>query len=136
MAYVTIRDVARRAGISVSTVSRALNGNGRISAETKHAVEKAMEELHYIPDSRARAMRSSSTKTVGLLVPDIRNGYFADLAYAIQDTLSKAGYCTFIGTSSENVRQQDVFITNMLSQHIDGAIIAVSYTHLTLPTIA
>jgi len=83
MAYVTIRDVARRAGISVSTVSRALNGNGRISAETKHAVEKAMEELHYIPDSRARAMRSSSTKTVGLLVPDIRNGYFADLAYAI-----------------------------------------------------
>lgn len=123
MAYVTICDVARRAGISVSTVSRALNGNGRISAETKHAVEKAMEELHYIPDSRARAMRSSSTKTVGLLVPDIRNGYFADLAYAIQDTLSKAGYCTFIGTSSENVRQQDVFITNMLSQHIDGAII-------------
>ncbi|RBP97923.1 LacI family transcriptional regulator [Bifidobacterium aemilianum] len=123
MAYVTIRDVAQRAGISVSTVSRALNGRGRISPETKKSVERAVEELNYIPDSRAQAMRSSKTKTVGLLVPDIRNGYFADLAYAIQDTLFKAGYCTFIGTSSESVSLQDSFITSILSQHIDGAII-------------
>ena len=56
MAYVTIRDVARRAGISVSTVSRALNETGRISPQTKAAVERAVEELHYIPDSRAKAM--------------------------------------------------------------------------------
>ncbi|MDY4677657.1 MAG: LacI family DNA-binding transcriptional regulator [Bifidobacterium tsurumiense] len=123
MAYVTIKDVAKRAGISVSTVSRALNGKDRISNETKRLVEQVVQELHYIPDSRARAMRSLSTKTVGLLVPDIRNGYFADLAYAVQDALSQAGYCTYIGTSSENVRQQDAFIVDMLSQHIDGAII-------------
>jgi len=123
MAYVTIRDVAQYAGVSVSTVSRALNGKGRISDTTKQMVEEAVRNLHYIPDSRARAMRLSSTKTVGLLVPDIRNGYFADLAYAVQNTLSRAGYCTFIGTSSESVRQQDAFIVNMLSQHIDGAII-------------
>ncbi|WEV69234.1 LacI family DNA-binding transcriptional regulator [Bifidobacterium sp. ESL0775] len=123
MAYVTIRDVAKRAGISVSTVSRALNGTGRISAKTKKAVEQAVADLNYIPDSRAQAMRSSKTRTVGLLVPDIRNGYFADLAYAVQDTLLKAGYCTFIGTSSENVAKQDAFLTNILSQHIDGAII-------------
>lgn len=123
MAYVTIRDVARRAGISVSTVSRALNETGRISPQTKAAVERAVEELHYIPDSRAKAMRSLSTRTVGLLVPDIRNGYFADLAYAIQDTLFNAGYCTFIGTSSESATRQDAFITSILSQRIDGAII-------------
>ncbi|MBF1674445.1 MAG: LacI family DNA-binding transcriptional regulator [Scardovia wiggsiae] len=123
MAYVTIRDVAQRSGTSVSTVSRALNNRGRISRETKALVEKTAHELGYIPDSRAQAMRSTRTRLVGLLVPDIRNPYFADLAYAIQDTLFDAGYCTSIGTSSEDSVKQDAYIMNMLSQHIDGAII-------------
>ncbi|KFI79232.1 LacI family DNA-binding transcriptional regulator [Bifidobacterium mongoliense] len=123
MAYATIRDVARLAGVSVSTVSRALNTKGRISEHTKLVVEQAMKELGYIPDSRAQAMRSSKTGTVGLLVPDIRNPYFADLAYTIQDALFGAGYCTFIGTSSENADQQDSFIMSILSQRIDGAIL-------------
>ena len=123
MSYITIRDVAQRAGISVSTVSRALNNTGRISANTKAKVERAVAELGYIPDSRAQAMRSSRTKTVGLLVPDIRNAYFAELAYTVQDSLFDAGYCAFIGTSSESAARQDSFITSILSQRIDGAII-------------
>lgn len=123
MAYATIRDVARRAGISVSTVSRALNGTGRISESTRLAVQRAVEELGYIPDSRARAMRSARTHTAGLLVPDIRNAYFANLAYAIQDTLFTAGYCTLIGTSSEDPARQDAFLTSLMAQRIDGAII-------------
>lgn len=123
MPYITIRDVAQRAGISVSTVSRALNNTGRISANTKAKVERAVAELGYIPDSRAQAMRSSRTKTVGLLVPDIRNAYFAELAYTVQDSLFDAGYCAFIGTSSESAARQDSFITSILSQRIDGAII-------------
>ena len=123
MSYITIRDVAQRAGISVSTVSRALNNTGRISANTKAKVERAVAELGYIPDSRAQAMRSSRTKTVGLLVPDIRNAYFAELAYTVQDSLFDAGYCAFIGTSSESAARQDAFITSILSQRIDGAII-------------
>lgn len=123
MSYITIRDVAQRAGTSVSTVSRALNNTGRISANTKAKVERAVAELGYIPDSRAQAMRSSRTKTVGLLVPDIRNAYFAELAYTVQDSLFDAGYCAFIGTSSESAARQDSFITSILSQRIDGAII-------------
>lgn len=123
MAYVTIREVAQRAGVSVSTVSRALNHAGRVSRVTEARIEQIAKELDYIPDSRARAMRSSRTKTVGLLVPDIRNGYFADLAYAIQDTLFKRNYNTFIGTSSESGSRQDAFIMSILSQRIDGAII-------------
>lgn len=123
MAFVTIRDVAKHAGISVSTVSRALNNSGRIAPSTKAKVQQAAQELGYIPDSRAQAMRSSRTKTIGLLVPDIRNAYFAELAYAVQDTLFDAGYCTFIGTSSENATRQDAFIASILSQRIDGAII-------------
>lgn len=123
MTYITIRDVAQHAGISVSTVSRALNNTGRISANTKAKVERAVAQLGYIPDSRAQAMRSLRTKTVGLLVPDIRNAYFAELAYTVQDSLFEAGYCAFIGTSSESASRQDSFITSILSQRIDGAII-------------
>lgn len=123
MAYVTIRDIALRSGTSVSTVSRALNNTGRIAPVTKSRIEKAARELGYIPDSRAKAMRSTKTGLAGLLVPDIRNPYFADLAYAIQDTLFNAGYCTSIGTSSEDSTQQDAYIVSMLSQHIDGMII-------------
>lgn len=123
MAYVTIREVARRAGVSVSTVSRALNNAGRVSTATEAKIKRVAKELDYIPDSRAQAMRSSRTRTVGLLVPDIRNAYFADLAYAIQDTLFEENYSTFIGTSSESGTRQDAFIMSILSQRIDGAIV-------------
>lgn len=123
MAFVTIRDVAHKSGRSVSTVSRVLSGNGRVSESTKKSIQQAIKELNYIPDSRAQGMRSSKTKTVGLLVPDIRNQFFADLAFSIQKSLFDNGYSTLIGTSSENLDQQDRFLRSLLAQHIDGAIV-------------
>ena len=68
-------------------------------------------------------MRSSDTKTVGLLVPDLRNPYFADLVASMEDELYRHGVSTLIGTSSESVERQDVFIENLLGQRIDGAIV-------------
>lgn len=123
MAFVTIRDVAREAGRSVSTVSRVLSGTGRVSDATKKAIEQAIKDLNYIPDSRAQGMRSSKTRTVGLLVPDIRNQFFANLAFGIQKSLFANGYSTLIGTSSENIEQQDAFLRSLLAQHIDGVIV-------------
>lgn len=123
MAYVTIRDIAKQAHTSVSTVSRALNGSEHIAPATKRAVEAAIKELNYIPNSRAQAMRSSKTWTTGLLVPDIRNSYFAALAYYAQVELFNSGYSTLMGTSSETIVGQDSYIDNLLAQHIDGAII-------------
>jgi LacI family transcriptional regulator len=123
MSYATIRDVAAKAGLSVTAVSQALNGKGRISEATRRKVREVAAELNYIPDSGARAMRTSTTSAIGLLVPDIRNAYFAELAYCIQDALFEVGYSTLIATSSERVNRQDTLIRNLLAQRIDGVIL-------------
>lgn len=123
MAYVTIRDIAHRAGVSVAAVSQILHGKGRFSDETRQMVLNTAREMEYVPDRRARAMRSSETKTIGLLVPDLRNPYFADLVSSMEDELHDRGYTTLIGTSAENTERQDAFIANLLGQRIDGALI-------------
>nr|WP_237590512.1 LacI family DNA-binding transcriptional regulator [Bifidobacterium longum] len=76
MAFVTLKDVAQRAGVSAAAVSQILHNKGRFSSDTRQLVLKTVEEMGYVPDQRARSMRSSDTKTVGLLVPDLRNPYF------------------------------------------------------------
>lgn len=124
MAYATIRDVARRAGVSVSTVSRALNDSGRISPATRQRINQVIHDLHYVPDSRARSMHSAHSRTIGLLIPDIRNSYFADLAYLIQGQLLNHDFQTLICTSTQGDPGEDrAQVRNLLGQHIDGAII-------------
>ncbi|AKV56022.1 Transcriptional regulator, LacI family [Bifidobacterium actinocoloniiforme DSM 22766] len=122
MGFVTIRDVARQAKVSTAAVSQVLNGKGRFSAETKKAVRRAAQDLGYIPDSRAQAMRSDSTQMVGLLVPDLRNPYFADLVSSMETMLYEHGFGALIGTSAESVKRQDDFIMRILGQRIDGVI--------------
>ena len=123
MAYVTIRDVAQRAGVSIAAVSQILHGKGRFSEETRRLVRETVTEMGYVPDQRAQSMRSSGMKTVGLLVPDLRNPYFADLVSSMENRLYSHGVSTLIGTSAESVERQDVFIANLLGQRIDGVIV-------------
>ena len=123
MAFVTIRDVASEAGVSITAVSQILHGKGRFSDETREHVLRTVERLGYVPDRRASSMRSAETNTVGLLVPDLRNPYFADLVSAMEDELYRRGYITLIGSSGEDVVRQDGFIENLLGQRIDGAIV-------------
>ena len=123
MAFVTLKDVAQRAGVSAAAVSQILHNKGRFSSDTRQLVLNTVEEMGYVPDQRARSMRSSDTKTVGLLVPDLRNPYFADLVSSMEDELYARGYSTLIGTSAETVERQDAFIDNLLGQRIDGAIV-------------
>lgn len=115
MAFVTLKDVAQRAGVSAAAVSQILHNKGRFSSDTRQLVLNTVEEMGYVPDQRARSMRSSDTKTVGLLVPDLRNPYFADLVASMEDELYRHGVSTLIGTSSESVERQDVF--NVLSSN-------------------
>lgn len=123
MAFVTLKDVAQRAGVSAAAVSQILHNKGRFSSDTRQLVLKTVGEMGYVPDQRARSMRSSDTKTVGLLVPDLRNPYFADLVSSVEDEFYEHGFSTLIGTSAETVERQDAFIENLLGQRIDGAIV-------------
>ena len=123
MAFVTLKDIARETGVSTAAVSQVLRNKGRVSDKTRQAVMEAAARMGYVPDQRARAMRSSGNKTVGLLVPDLKNPYFADLVTSMEDELYGHGVSTLIGTSAEDLKRQDAFIENLLGQRIDGAIV-------------
>mgnify|MGYP000745003072 CR=1 FL=1 len=122
MAYVTIRDVAREAGVSVAAVSQILHDKGRFSDETRKLVRDTVEKMGYVPDQRARSMRSSEPDR-GIAGARLRNPYFADLVSSMEDELYRRGFTTLIGSSGESVERQDSFIENLLGQRIDGAIV-------------
>ncbi|WP_209561618.1 LacI family DNA-binding transcriptional regulator [Frigoribacterium sp. PvP032] len=124
MTAVTIKDVAQRAGVSPATVSRVLSGNPATSAESRQQVEQAVRELDFRPNAQARALRSTRSDTVGLLVSDVRNPFFADLAHTIEQGLLELGYVTLLGNANENREQQDRYLDTLISRRVDGVIVA------------
>ncbi|GIG90713.1 LacI family DNA-binding transcriptional regulator [Plantactinospora endophytica] len=88
----TIQDLAQAAGISPSTASRALSGNGYVAAEVRARVIAAAEQIGYVPDGNARSLRSRTSRAVGVLISDIRNPFYANLAAGIEEQLRSAGY--------------------------------------------
>ena len=97
----TIKDVAKRAGVSEASAGRALGNYGKISDETKQKVLAAAEELHYIPNKLAQSMRSHSTKTIAVVVADIQNNFFGAIVAAIEQKAREKGYAVLICNSNE-----------------------------------
>lgn len=120
-------DVARVAGVSRATVSLVLNGvtNGNviISDETRKRVWDAIEELDYVPDARARALRSGDTKTLGLIVPDIRNPHFWETAEAVEREAHDSGYQILLSNIPLKYEYVNEIFTDLLHGRIDGQII-------------
>lgn len=123
MSESTIHDVAKRAGVSIATVSRALTGGDVVSEETKAKVLEAAQQLQYQVNSHARSLRSARSHTVGLLVSDVRNPFFAQLAHRVQTDLAARGFATFIGSAAESTERQDQYLTTLLRQRVDGVIV-------------
>lgn len=119
----TIKDVARLAGVSVSTTSRVLSRAGRTSPAAEERVRAAAKELNYRFNLQASSLRSSRTRTIGLLISDVRNPFFAELAHAIEQAASAAGYVTLLGNANESVAQQDRFVQATRSMNVDGVIL-------------
>ncbi len=122
--YVTIKDVARHAGVAVSTASRALSGTGATSPSTQERVRRAAAELHYRTNMQARSLRAQNTQTIGLLIPDVRNTYFAELAYSIEQRALGRGFATLLGNADEQADQQLRYLQTMRSMRVDGIILA------------
>ncbi len=120
----TIRDVASRAGVSVATASRVLNGHASTSEASRTRVRQAAAELHYSPNSLARSLKSARRQVVSLLISDIRNPFFAELAYAVQLALWSRGYSMLLGNASEREELQDQHLRALRNQRIDGVIAA------------
>ena len=98
----TLKDIAAEVGVSISTVSRALADHPAIPQKTKQRVLKAAQKLNYRPNAQARALRNSKTNTIGLVIPNLFNPYFAELAAAVQNAAIDAGLYTLLGISNDD----------------------------------
>lgn len=123
MARVTLSDVAKRAGVSRATASLVLRETGSLSDETRARVRESMSELGYVYHRAAAAMRAGRTQSIGLLVPDVSNGFTAEMTVAIERTFAEAGHVTLIANSLEDAARQDLLVRSMLERNVDGLIV-------------
>ena len=121
----TIADVARRAGVAASTVSRALSNPGRVNASTRERIERAAEELSYVPSAQARSLVSGRTGAVALLVPDIANPFYFGLIRGAQRQLRAAGYTQLLVDTEESREVEEEAIA-LMRKSADGVILAAS----------
>lgn len=119
----TVRDVAALAGVSISTVSRALSAPGLVSDAARERVERAAESLGYSPNPAARGLRVGRTSTLGLLLPDLENPFFASITKAVQGRARANGYSVLVADSDEDA-VQEVELVGMLAARVDGLILA------------
>jgi LacI family transcriptional regulator len=122
------RDVADRAGISPAVVSYVLNGGPRkVAPETRDRVLAAVAELGYQPNAIARSLRVNRTMTLGLLVPDNSNPFFAELARAVEEAAFAAGYTLLIGNATEDEDRQTAYVRTFLARQVDGLLLVPAH---------
>lgn len=120
----TIKDVAALAGVSFATVSRVLDDRPEISRETKERVRAACAQLGYVPNAAARGLAGQATHTLGVIVPDISNPFFAGMATAIEQEAAQQGYRVLLSNSMRVQQQELRGLDSFLSRRIDGVLIA------------
>lgn len=123
MKNVTIKDVAKAAGVSYSTVSRALSGSPEISEDTRERVLQICKEMHYMANTVARSMVMKSTKMLGLILTSISNPFMAELAYHIDRQTRARGYNIILCNSSRELEQERELFELMIGRQVDGVIL-------------
>ena len=121
---VTISDVARLAGVSTATVSHTINNTRYVSNETKEKVYRAVAELGYTPDASARSFRTGKKKTVGFIVPDISNKFFATMIESVETYLSAHGYHLIIANTKEDPDREETNLRLLTAGLVDGLLVA------------
>ena len=119
---VTIYDVAREAGVSMATVSRVVNGNKNVKENTRKKVLEVIDRLDYRPNAVARGLASKRTTTVGVVIPDITNTYFATLAKGIDDIAEMYKYNIVLANSDEDDEKEVAVVNTLFSKQVDGVI--------------
>lgn len=121
----TIRDVAKAAGTSITTVSRVINNSGYVSKATRENVNKAIKEMDYRPNALARGLVTDITRSIGLILPDITNPYFAEIAKSIETVASKYNYNIFLCNTNWDVKREKMYLDDLTQKRVDGIIYAI-----------
>lgn len=123
---VTIKDVAKRAGVSTSTVSHVINKTRRVSDALEQRVLAAMDELDYRPNILARSLRVRESRTIGVVVPDNSNPFFAEMARAIENRVFGDGYSVFLCNSDGQEAKERAYVNSLVLKRVDGVIFITS----------
>ena len=118
----SIYEIANKAGVSIATVSRVLNNSSLVKDSTKKRVQKVIEELDYRPNFFARNLVKNKSKTIGLLIPDIINPVFPEMAKGISDKAFLKGYTVFLCNTESSVIKETEILKNLLEKNVAGVI--------------
>lgn len=129
---VTIYDVAKKANVSISTVSKVINKKGKISKETQHRVFQAIEELNFQPSVVASALTSKRALCIGMLVPDLSNPFFAEMVRSVEEVGHQLGYQLMICYTNNNQQEEENYISLLRKKRVDGIILATGMRKGTL----
>ena len=117
-----LKDVAKLAGVSVTTVSRVINNYGSLSKKTIYKVHQAMQELNYQPNALARAMQGKPSNFIGLIFPNLTNPFYAELVNELESRLFAKGYKTIIASAAENEQIEHEYLGMLMANQVDGII--------------
>lgn len=137
----TIKEVAIKAGVSVATVSRVLNQKGYVHEDTRRKVDEAIRQLNYTPNEVARSLYKKKSKLIGLLLPDIMNPYFPQLARGVEDEMQENDYRLIFGNSDESRQKEMDYIQTFVQNNVVGVISSTNdpdadmYTGLNIPVV-
>ncbi len=120
----TTKDVARRAGVSMSTVSHVLNATRFVAPERRERVLSAMRDLGYEPNAVARSLRVNRSRAIGLIISDIGNPFFTAVVRGVEDAAQAAGYIVILCNSDEDPDKEETYLRQLRSNRVDGLILA------------
>lgn len=119
----TIRDVAQRAGVAPITVSRVINNSGYVTQEKRERVETVIADLGYVPNTLARSFRSKQTKTIALVLADITNPFWTDVARGVEDAAREQGFNVILCNTDEAESRQAEYLSVLLQKQVDGILL-------------
>jgi len=130
MPLITIKDIAKKAAVSVATVSYVINNTRPVSPELTARILNAIEELGYSPNAIARSLRQKRTNMIGLIVPDSSNPFFAEIAKGVEDAGFEAGYSVILCNSNAAFERELVYLNLLQSKRVEGIIFIATTTHV------
>jgi LacI family transcriptional regulator len=122
----TMKQVAERAGVSISTVSHVINNTRIVSDDVRRRVLGIIDEMRYVPSAVARSLKNDKTKTIGVLVPNSSNPYFAELIRWIEDTAFELGYHIILCNAHGGAQKQTAYLRLLMEKRIDGLVLVAS----------
>ncbi|MFO1414205.1 MAG: LacI family DNA-binding transcriptional regulator [Burkholderiales bacterium] len=119
----TIKEIAQRANVSSATVSHVINNTRFVSDEVRGRVEAAVQALGYVPNALARSLRKRDTRTLGMMIPDIGNAFFAELVRAVEDECYRQGYSLVLCNTDDDPARQVAYLQTLMAKRVDGLVL-------------